>query len=545
MVDDPTAYKWAENFSGVDFYAGGSVPPVPPFRTERVVATAFTTCRYAMMLSDAAVARRYYLIQNWEDDPMFSGNLSEVARKTYDVPFERIVVSKFLQMRFPGSHLMLPGIDHEVNRVLAPAGWRNPRAVLTHFFRNPAKGPDLAIEAAVRLSMAGYEVHAYGDVDPGLIPKCIRYAYRPTNEELCRIRNRTSIFVLPSLLEGHTTFPVEAAACGNVIVATDRSGVEYPKDVGVVVPTDVRALVLPGAADLVAGVESLGSGPFVTGAAMAWARTFTFEAMFSAFLDAVGRQIGTYAPPDRYFTPDVVTRGAAGPDLREVWGVATELEANLWTLTAQKWIVREWSMTRAQTWMGIPILQFPNDLLAMQEIIFETRPDVIIETGTHHGGSALFFAHMLDLVHGPSKPWQGRSVVSVDLNTDPEGILPRHDGIAYLTGRSSTDPEVVRKVKRYLSPSARVMVHLDSDHRAAHVLKELDAYSGFVTPGCYLIVSDTHQGSIVDTGEGPGPWQALHQWLPDHPGFVSVVGWPKYLPSLSPQGYLRRIEWTK
>ena len=537
QVEDPTAYKWAENFSGVDFYAGGSVPDLPSFRTERVVATAFTTCRFALRMADATGARPYYLVQSWEDHPLFSGNLTEVARKTYDMPFQKIVVSKALQARFPGSHLMLPGIDHEVNRVLDPADNRNPVDVLTHFFLNPAKGPALAMETAIRLSVKGFVVHAYGNVDPGIVPERIRYHYRPTNEELCRIRNKTSIFVLPSLLEGHTTFPVEAAACGNVIVSTDRSGVEYPEMVGAEVP--------PMADALVAAVETMFEKHrhrWGGVAAASWAKGFTFEAMFEAFLDAIGRGIGTYSAPERYGSPEVIVRARNGPDPRELWGVATENEANLWTLTAQTWIIREWSMTRAQTWQGIPILQFPNDLLALQEIIHETKPWVIVETGTHHGGSALFFANMLDLVHGFHDPEP--IVVSIDVMPDPEHIRPAHPRILYLTG-SSTDEAVLERVRKTIKRAKSVMVHLDSDHRAAHVLKELDAYSPFVTEGCYLICSDTHQGSIVDTGEGPGPWQALKEWLPDHPGFVSVVGWPKYPPSLSPQGYLRRVKWTK
>ena len=114
-------------------------------------------------------------------------------------------------------------------------------------------------------------------------------------------------------------------------------------------------------------------------------------------------------------------------------------------------------------WLGVTVQKTPLDLFVMQEILFETRPDVLIETGTYKGGSAFFFAKLFDQIgHG--------RIMTVDIERQPG--LPEHERIQYLLG-SSTDPGVLDQIRAGIAPGERVMVLLDSDHHAAHVLEEL------------------------------------------------------------------------
>jgi cephalosporin hydroxylase len=166
--------------------------------------------------------------------------------------------------------------------------------------------------------------------------------------------------------------------------------------------------------------------------------------------------------------------------------------------------------------------------------MYEVKPKLIVETGTLHGGSALWFAHMMDLLHG-NTVWQ---VLSVDIKQ--ELYLPRHPHIAYLKG-SSIDPTMIELIGKFADKLQPVMVILDSDHRAEHVYKELDIYSKFVTPGSYLIVEDSDaNGHPILPRHGPGPWEAVHDWLPNHPEFEIDKSREKFLLTMNPDGYLRR-----
>ena len=133
------------------------------------------------------------------------------------------------------------------------------------------------------------------------------------------------------------------------------------------------------------------------------------------------------------------------------------------------------------TWFGVPFIKFPHDLIFYQKIIFETKPDLIIETGTKHGGTTLFLAHILDLIGN------GR-IITIELNSWRK-LKFSHPRITQLIG-SSTDPEIINKI----IPKGRVMVILDSDHSKQHVIRELELYSSLVTTGCYLIIEDTNIG---------------------------------------------------
>ena len=183
------------------------------------------------------------------------------------------------------------------------------------------------------------------------------------------------------------------------------------------------------------------------------------------------------------------------------------------------------------TWLGVPIQKNPFDLWVFQEILHETRPDILVETGTAHGGSALWFASMFDLLD------RGR-ILTIDI-TEP-GSRPQHPRILYLHG-SSTAPETVRHVKSLISQADRVMVTLDSDHSRDHVLEELRIYSKLVTPGCYLIVEDSNiNGHPVLPDFGPGPMEALEDFLAEDSSFVVDRFREKFLLSFNPRGCLRK-----
>lgn len=182
-------------------------------------------------------------------------------------------------------------------------------------------------------------------------------------------------------------------------------------------------------------------------------------------------------------------------------------------------------------WLGQLVQKCPTDLWTFQEIIVETLPDVIIETGSCLGGSGYFMATLCELLG------RGR-VVSIDIESRPN--LPTHSRLEFMVG-SSVDPNVVAQVKTGLAAGARVMVVLDSDHSAAHVRAELAAWAPMVTEGCYLIVEDTAVGGNPILPEyGPGPLEALREFLVEHSEFEADRSRERFLLTLSPGGYLRR-----
>jgi cephalosporin hydroxylase len=190
---------------------------------------------------------------------------------------------------------------------------------------------------------------------------------------------------------------------------------------------------------------------------------------------------------------------------------------------------------RDTSWFGVPIRKLPLDLWMYQEILYETRPDVIVECGTFLGGSALYLAHLLDILK------QGR-IVTIDVQ-NLRG-RPEHERIEYLSG-SSVDPAIVESVHQRTAGAERVMVILDSAHDAQHVAAELAIYSNVVTAGCYLVVEDTNvNGHPVMTQHGPGPGEALAAFLAGSRGsaFIADRRRERFLVSFNPGGYLRRVE---
>lgn len=187
-----------------------------------------------------------------------------------------------------------------------------------------------------------------------------------------------------------------------------------------------------------------------------------------------------------------------------------------------------WTNTR---WLGVPLLKCPLDLWIYQEILFELRPDVIVECGTFQGGGAFYLATVCDLLG------RGR-VYSIDVTQQPG--CPVHPRIEYLSG-SSTSEAVLAMVRQRIQPGERALIILDSDHSYAHVSAELERYAPLVPPGGYLIVEDTNiNGHPVFPTFGPGPMEAVHDFLASHPEFASDAEREKLFLSFNPRGYLKR-----
>jgi len=183
-------------------------------------------------------------------------------------------------------------------------------------------------------------------------------------------------------------------------------------------------------------------------------------------------------------------------------------------------------------WLGHTTLKYPTDLWAYQEIVTEIRPEVVLETGTFKGGSALYFATLLDALG------EGR-VISVDLAL--ADALPQHPRITYVQG-SSIAPEIVSRVMDEIGAARPVVVILDSDHARDHVLGELRAYADLVEPGGYLIVEDTNvNGNPVLPQFGPGPAEAIELFLAERDDFEPDPAREEMMVTSSPGGFLRRI----
>lgn len=156
------------------------------------------------------------------------------------------------------------------------------------------------------------------------------------------------------------------------------------------------------------------------------------------------------------------------------------------------------------SWLGIPIIQTPQDILAMQEIVWETRPDLIVETGVAHGGSLIFYASLMRLMGN-----EGR-VVGVDIDIRPHNRKaieehPMSSAITLVQG-SSVDKGTVDEVRRLADGCRNVLVVLDSNHTHEHVAKELELYSPLVGKGGYLVVMDTVVEDLDDDSFPQRPW---------------------------------------
>ena len=208
----------------------------------------------------------------------------------------------------------------------------------------------------------------------------------------------------------------------------------------------------------------------------------------------------------------------------------------------KQWLKATWDAKYLYsfTWMGQPILQLPDDLIRLQEIIYKMRPDRIIETGVAHGGSIVFFASLLYSL--------GRGLVLgierglLDTTKDAIATHALGDYMRLIEG-DSVNQDVVDYVSSFLDSRKRVFVFLDSDHSYAHVRKELELYSPFVTPGSYIIACDGIIGDLVGHARVPADaatnnaTAAADDFLATHPEFERVTfNSPTYFRG----GWLRR-----
>jgi cephalosporin hydroxylase len=218
------------------------------------------------------------------------------------------------------------------------------------------------------------------------------------------------------------------------------------------------------------------------------------------------------------------------------------------------WVKVGWNQKYVYTfsWLGVPLIQLPEDVIRYQEAVFALRPDVIIETGIAHGGSAIFSASLLKLIG------RGR-VIAVDIEIRPscrEKIEAHvlHPLITMIEG-SSTATDVVDAVKMQLSPGDRVLVVLDSNHSYAHVMAELEAYAPLVTLGLYIIATDGIMRDLADVPRGKRQWawdnpaHAAAAFVARNPAFViETPAWQFNESNLSrnishwPNAWLRRVK---
>jgi len=204
------------------------------------------------------------------------------------------------------------------------------------------------------------------------------------------------------------------------------------------------------------------------------------------------------------------------------------------------------------SWLGRPIIQYPQDIVAMQEILWSVQPDLVVETGIAHGGSLIFSASMLELNAACGGPADARVVgVDIDIRAHNRKAVEAHPmarRITMLEG-SSIAPEIVGQVRALAAGRKTVLVCLDSNHTHAHVLAELEAYASLTTPGSYCVVFDTLVDDMPKSfypdrpwGPGDNPKSAVRAFLASHPEFESDRSIDhKLLVSVAPEGYLRRL----
>ena len=222
-------------------------------------------------------------------------------------------------------------------------------------------------------------------------------------------------------------------------------------------------------------------------------------------------------------------------------------------LLSRLWLKVGWNQKYTYTfsWMGRPVIQLPDDMIRIQEVMHDVKPDVVIETGVAHGGSLIYYASLCKAMG------RGR-VVGVDIEIRPhnrEAIVahPLSELITLIEG-SSIDPGTVGQVRSLIRPGDTVLVLLDSNHLRDHVRAELDAYASMVTPGSYIVATDGVMRDVADAPRGTASWRtdnpvsAVQDFVSEHPEFaVEQPPWPFNESELDqnvthwPQAYLRRV----
>ncbi|TWF53358.1 cephalosporin hydroxylase family protein [Neorhizobium alkalisoli] len=213
-------------------------------------------------------------------------------------------------------------------------------------------------------------------------------------------------------------------------------------------------------------------------------------------------------------------------------------------------------------WLGRPIIQYPQDMVALQELVWEVKPDLIIETGIAHGGSLILSATLLSLLEmaeaaekgetvDPNKPKRKVLGVDIDIRAHNRAAIEAHPfypRIEMIQG-SSVAPDIMDQVRKIASGYKKILVCLDSNHTHEHVLKELELYAPLVSVGSYCVVFDTLVEDLPKELAGDRPWgpgdnpkTAVFEYLKTHPEFAidkSIEN--KLLITAAPDGYLKRI----
>ena len=200
------------------------------------------------------------------------------------------------------------------------------------------------------------------------------------------------------------------------------------------------------------------------------------------------------------------------------------------------------------SWLGRPIIQYPQDIMALQEIVWRVKPERIIETGVAHGGSTVFFASMLELIGGAGR------VIAIDIEIRPHNRVaieahPMSRRVTLIEG-SSIDDAIAERVRREVEGAGPIMVVLDSNHTCAHVSRELELYAPLVSRGSYVVVMDTvveymPEDSFPDRpwSRGDNPLTAVERFLARDDRFaVDSEMENKLLVTVAPGGYLRRVK---
>jgi cephalosporin hydroxylase len=221
-------------------------------------------------------------------------------------------------------------------------------------------------------------------------------------------------------------------------------------------------------------------------------------------------------------------------------------------LLSEQWVAVGWGQRYSYrfTWLGRPLIQLPEDVLRIQEVVFRVQPDVIVETGVAHGGSLVLYASLCKCLG------RGR-VVGVDIDIRPHNriALEEHPLASHITliEGDSVDPAVVAQVRSHIRPGDRVLVVLDSSHAREHVLGELEAYAPLVSEGSYIVAADGIMADVAGVPGGRSEWtwdnpkEAVRLFAERHPDFVLEEPPPAFdesevqsVVSYWPSGFLRR-----
>ena len=223
-------------------------------------------------------------------------------------------------------------------------------------------------------------------------------------------------------------------------------------------------------------------------------------------------------------------------------------------IISHQWLKTGWNEKYVYTfsWMGRPIIQLPEDMIRIQEVIYQIKPDVIIETGVAHGGSLIYYASLCKAME------KGRIIgIDIEIRSHNRTAIENHELASYITliEGDSTDEKIVSQVKALVKPNETVLVILDSNHTKQHVLRELNAYSSLVTKGSYIVATDGSMKDLHDVPRGDLEWiwdnpiNATLEFVAENPEFI--VEQPEWMFNESeltevithwPCAYLKRVE---